>query len=163
MAKKILVEEASSEVVSTPVGFEDVTIRDTSFFTPFKRIRQQSEYNRGELITEQAGYIPPQRQIEGMIAAGVRLEEFRKSQSFDFNEGDQIDEDFEDVTRRPGFDPADASQMQHSLRAKSLAAKKTQDRLSREKAEKESEKKNGKEEKNGGTEKNVGSDTVSGD
>ena len=59
--------------------------------------------------TEQAGYIPPQIQIENMILAGERLNQSRKEQ-YDFASADEIDEDAYDPTRSGNFDLADASQ-----------------------------------------------------
>ena len=60
--------------------------------------------------TEQAGYIPPQIQIENMILAGERLNQTRMDM-YDFSSADEIDEDAYDPTRRANFDLADASQM----------------------------------------------------
>lgn len=133
MAKNVVVEVTDNAVLV--------------FDTPYSRRRQGGEVNSGELITEQAGYIPPQAQIEGMISAGIRLEEFRKGQSYDYGPDDEVDDFYEDVTRRPGFDPADASQ--HSLRLQALAA--------------EERRRKKKEEKDGRTKKDVGSDSVSAD
>ena len=79
-------------------------------------------------LTEQAGYIPPQDQIESMILAGQRLNEARASQ-YDFASEDEIDEDAYDPTRRGNFDLADASQMametEMSLRDQALEADKS--------------------------------------
>ena len=60
-------------------------------------------------ITEQSGYIPPERQIQDMMNAGRRLQEYRMSQ-YDFASPDDIDEDAYDPTRTGNFDMADASQ-----------------------------------------------------
>ena len=77
--------------------------------------------------TEQAGYIPPQIQIENMILAGERLNQTRK-EMYDFPSADEIDEDAYDPTRRANFDLADASQMamqtEMSLRDQALEADK---------------------------------------
>ena len=77
--------------------------------------------------TEQAGYIPPQVQIENMILAGQRLDQSRKAM-YDFASEDEIDEDAYDPTRRGNFDMADASQMametELSLRDQALEADK---------------------------------------
>ena len=77
--------------------------------------------------TEQAGYIPPQIQIENMILAGERLNQTRKDM-YDFSSADEIDEDAYDPTRRANFDLADASQMametEMSLRDQALEADK---------------------------------------
>ena len=78
-------------------------------------------------LTEQAGYIPPQDQIESMILAGQRLNEARASQ-YDFASEDEIDEDAYDPTRTGNFDIADASQLametEMSLRDQALEADK---------------------------------------
>ena len=77
--------------------------------------------------TEQAGYIPPQVQIENMMLAGQRLDQSRKAM-FDFASEEEIDEDAFDPTRRGNFDLADASQMametEMSLRDQALEADK---------------------------------------
>ena len=77
--------------------------------------------------TEQAGYIPPQIQIENMILAGERLNQTRMDM-YDFSSADEIDEDAYDPTRRANFDLADASQMamqtEMSLRDQALDADK---------------------------------------
>ena len=77
--------------------------------------------------TEQAGYIPPQIQIENMILAGERLNQTRK-EMYDFSSPDEIDEDAYDPTRRGNFDLADASQMametEMALRDQALEADK---------------------------------------
>ena len=77
--------------------------------------------------TEQAGYIPPQIQIENMILAGERLNQTRK-EMYDFSSADEIDEDAFDPTRRGNFDLADASQMametEMALRDQALEADK---------------------------------------
>lgn len=44
----------------------------------------RNEIGGGERITEQAGYIPPDRQITGMMMAGKRLAAVRK-EAYDFS------------------------------------------------------------------------------
>lgn len=61
--------------------------------------------------TEQAGYISPQKQIENMILAGRRLDDYRKGQ-YDFDSEEEIDEELYDPTRSGNFDLADATQAQ---------------------------------------------------
>ena len=73
---------------------------------------ENGETNSGEIITEQAGYISPQRQIEDMILAGQRLDLFRSGYDFTTEE---FDEDAMDNTRHPRYDMADA--YQDNLRA----------------------------------------------
>ena len=60
--------------------------------------------------TEQAGYIPPQIQIENMILAGQRLDASRRA-LYDFDSEEDIDENAFDPTRSGNFDLADATQM----------------------------------------------------
>lgn len=57
---------------------------------------------------ERAGYVSAQTRIENLLMAGQRLQQFR-SENYDFT-GRPIDEDYEDPTRRPGYDMADAFQ-----------------------------------------------------
>jgi len=81
------------------------------------------EVNSGEQVTEQAGYIPAQVQIEEMIYAGERLAAARKER-FDFPSDSEVPDDFVDPTRSPGFDLADASALGTAaeLRMKASAA-----------------------------------------
>ena len=60
--------------------------------------------------TEQAGYIPPQVQIENMILAGQRLDASRRA-LYDFDSEEDIDEDAYDPTRSGNFDLADATRL----------------------------------------------------
>jgi len=66
------------------------------------------EKNDGELIVEIGSYIPAKQQIESFIQSGRNLQAARQGR-YDF-EG-EVDEDFTDPTRSPGFDMADASQL----------------------------------------------------
>lgn len=66
--------------------------------------------------TEQAGYIPPQKQIENMILAGQRLDQSRMQ--YDFDSEEDIDEEATDPTRVANYDLADASQAQIALSSK---------------------------------------------
>ena len=94
-----------------------------------KAATRERTYERPDPVslTEQAGYIPPQDQIESMILAGQRLNEARASQ-YDFASEDDIDEDAFDPTRRGNFDLADASRLametEMSLRDQALEADK---------------------------------------
>lgn len=58
--------------------------------------------------TEQSGWLPPGKQIERFMRAGVRLDAYRKA-AYDFPPGTEPDEGFYDPTRIQGFDLADAS------------------------------------------------------
>lgn len=73
-------------------------------------------------LTEQAGYIPPQVQIENMILAGQRLDASRRA-LYDFDSEDDIDEDASDPTRSGNFDLADATQLEFATRASLSKAK----------------------------------------
>ena len=70
------------------------------------------EENDGEILVETAGYIPADRKIESMIDAGRRLLDFRAG--YEFQDGEEIPDDYLDPTRDPGFDLADASSLQAS-------------------------------------------------
>lgn len=98
-----------------------------TFNTHYVRKRSLPETNSGETIVERAGYIPPKIQIENMIIAGHRLQQFRKEQ-YDFQPGQDIDEDFDDPTRDKNFDLADASQLgmaaQQALTEAALSAER---------------------------------------
>lgn len=72
--------------------------------------------------TEQS-YVPPNILIEQMIAAGQRLEDYR-GELYDFQNDEEIDWDYQDPTRNPGYDPADASEMLIELAKKQKAAMK---------------------------------------
>lgn len=67
----------------------------------------EGEKNDGEVVVEIGTYITPKAQIEAFILSGQRLEDNRKDR-YDF-EGDQIDEGFEDPTRKKCFDMAEGS------------------------------------------------------
>ena len=75
------------------------------------------EINSGELITETAGYIPADVQIQDMIAAGMRLGEYRR-EMYDFDANEEIPEDFMDITRIPGVDVVDVERAGIAVNAK---------------------------------------------
>lgn len=68
----------------------------------------------GTSKTERAGYVSPKRLIEDMIAAGKRLNEYRREQ---FDTYDPNADIAVDPTRRPGMDLAEAS----AIRAATIA------------------------------------------
>lgn len=86
------------------------------FQTKYLRVKKKGEINSGKRITEQSGYIPAKEKIEEMIFAGQRLNIARDKQ-YDFN-GEKIDEDFDDPTRRPGYDMAEASMEIRRIRSR---------------------------------------------
>ncbi len=80
------------------------------FQTRWNRQKTSPEKNSGEILTETAGYIPPKIKIEQLILAGKQLKEFRSHQ-FDFPDGSEIDESYNDVTRKKNLDLAEASML----------------------------------------------------
>lgn len=78
------------------------------FYTHHKRPDRVLEPGGGKRITEAAGYIPADKQIEAFMLAGQRLAAARK-ELYDFSDGVE-DESFYDPTRSPNYDLADASQ-----------------------------------------------------
>jgi hypothetical protein len=92
-----------------------------TFYTQYNHVPALPEENSGEVVTEQAGYVPPKYQIEQMMAAGQRLADYRE-EMFDSLDGD-IPDDFDDPTRRPGFDLVDAGEIMSGVRSKVKKAK----------------------------------------
>lgn len=62
----------------------------------------------GEILVDTTNYISPQKQIEAMLNAGMRLMAIREEQYDDIKGTDDL---VPDPTRAPGFDLADASQL----------------------------------------------------
>lgn len=79
------------------------------FNTPYSRLVSPPEENHGETVVETAGYVPAKDQIESLMLAGRRLAEFRKEQ-YDFGPDQEVDDSFDDPTRSPNYDMADAHQ-----------------------------------------------------
>ena len=79
------------------------------------------EKNDGELVVEIGSYISAKKQIESFIQSGKNLQAARQGR-YDF-EG-EVDEDFTDPTRSPGFDMADASQLLMQAEANISEARK---------------------------------------
>ena len=91
------------------------------FYTQFERPEKVNvEKNSGELLVEKGGYIPMKRQIEQFMQSGERLASARKAMSlgYDFAPGEDVDENYYDPTREPGFDLADASAIAQALQNK---------------------------------------------
>lgn len=106
------------------------------FQTHFNKQQFTPETNSGELITEQAGYVPPAVQINQYIQAGQRLDAFKKG-VFEFTTDKEVPDDYIDPTRIQGFDLADASAMtldvKNRLKAQALEAKAKKEAESAEK------------------------------
>nr|WAE43910.1 MAG: hypothetical protein [Microviridae sp.] len=98
----------------------------------FKPVIDKMEVNSGEVITEQAGYIPPKVQIENMILAGQRLAESRGQ--YDWPDGEEIDENASDPTRSPNYDIADAFQDGEALKGRLKASQTAQDQRTADEA-----------------------------
>lgn len=107
-----------------------------SFYTPFVKASRKGEENSGELKVETAGYIPAKMQIENILDAGRRLENYRK-ENYDFQPGEQ-EYDFPIPDRTPNFDMADASQIASETEFRlQTQENKEKDRKKKEKEEKD--------------------------
>lgn len=76
------------------------------FNTPYERIKDLPEINKGKRMVEIAGYIPANKRIENIINAGQRLV-LSRSEQYDFPDGN--DDGSTDPTRKLDFDMAEAS------------------------------------------------------
>lgn len=85
------------------------------YYTKDKRPDKKLEINHGDEIVETAGYRSAEVQISEMLNAGKRLVDYRK-QRYEFGGEEVIPTDYEDPTRRPGFDMADASMLEKVAR-----------------------------------------------
>ncbi|MEM4391963.1 MAG: hypothetical protein QXG67_04170 [Candidatus Nitrosotenuis sp.] len=107
------------------------------FYTQFERPEKVDvEKNSGELLVEKGGYIPMKRQIEQFMSSGERLASARKVMSlgYDFAPGENVDENYYDPTREPGFDLADASAIAKALQDKERSSIKPKSNASSEEA-----------------------------
>lgn len=102
-------------------------------YTKYKRPKKEPEINSGELVTEQAGYIPAQVQIQAFIAAGARLNEYRK-EYYDFGPDDSDDIDLDVPVRSPGVDLAEVHEISQAVNSRLYVAKKEADKKSAEDA-----------------------------
>jgi len=79
--------------------------------TNYKRPERRKEVGGGPRIVEASGYIPTKVQVENMLIAGQRLNEYRREQ-YDFTGDSDIPDDVTpDPTRSPEFDLADATRI----------------------------------------------------
>lgn len=118
----------------------DVVVIDVEVYSHFKRPKDVKEINSGEQITETAGYIPADVQIQDMIAAGMRLGEYRR-EMYDFDANEKIPEDFMDPTRVPGVDVVDVERAGIVVNEKIAEAQKLLKKAEEEKADLKAEKK----------------------
>jgi len=79
-----------------------------SYYTRDKRPEKKPEINLGDPIVETAGYRSAEVQISEMLNAGQRLVDYRK-QRYEFGGEEVVPPNYEDPTRRPGFDMADGT------------------------------------------------------
>lgn len=106
-------------------------------YTQYVRPEKKGETNSGELKVELKGYVPPQKQVENLMIAGKRLEDYRR-EAYDFGYGEKADDNYVDPTRKPDFDLADASRLADESNKK---LKEQADKINAEtKAKKEAEK-----------------------
>lgn len=97
------------------------------FATAYNKDRAKPEKNSGVSLVEKAGYVSAQKRIESLILAGHRLQESRIAQ-YDF-EHNNLDEDFDDPTRTPGYDMADAFQANLTVQERLRQSKLDQEAL----------------------------------
>nr|QJB18829.1 MAG: hypothetical protein [Microvirus sp.] len=109
-------------------------------YTHFKRPKVEKEINSGQQITETAGYIPADVQIQDMIAAGMRLGEYRR-EMYDFDADDEVPENYFDPTRVPGVDVVDVERAGIAVNAKIAEAQELLKKAEEEKAALDAEKK----------------------
>lgn len=93
-------------------------------YNPDLRYPDPGEINSGELLVETAGYISAEQRIINIMRAGQRLQETRR-EMYDYDYEDDIDEDniYDDPTRDPGYDMADATQTSLSLKSRERVKK----------------------------------------
>lgn len=106
-------------------------------YNPHCRPERQAEVPGTQRIVETAGFRTTKQQVNEYLNAGRRLGDYRRM-TYDFEDPDKVDEDYEDITRTPGYDPADATAdlrtAEENLRE---SAKKKKQKLEAEKAEEE--------------------------
>ena len=77
--------------------------------TPYNRKRSKPEQPGTETQVETRGYRSTKQQVAEYMAAGLQLQNYR-NEMYHFPTPEDVDEDFEDRTNDPGYDPADATQ-----------------------------------------------------
>lgn len=102
------------------------------FATKFARPETVKEKNNGKKKVETAGYIPAITQIENLINAGMRLNQYR-DEMYDFGAAEEVDDSFSDPTRNPNFDMADASMLAKEVEMNLRAQKEEAEREKKKK------------------------------
>lgn len=78
-------------------------------FTQFNPPPYEGAVMGGPTLVEPEGYIPAEKQIANMLLAGERLIAGRR-EAYDFGPDDDVPDDIDIRTRRPGYDMADGTQ-----------------------------------------------------
>lgn len=86
------------------------------------------EHPRGESMTETAGYQPAKAKIESFIAAGKRLEAYRK-ELYSYESEEQADKGHPDPTRSGDWDLADFTATQQELQERFIQQQQQQREL----------------------------------
>jgi len=76
--------------------------------TPYNRVRSQPEKAGTETQTETRGYRSTKQQVAEYMAAGLQLQNYR-NEMYHFPTPEDVDENYHDQTKDPGYDPADAT------------------------------------------------------
>ena len=112
---KLMLKELNIEIQSGICEIDGIVAKN------YDRIKQKPEKNSGKMRVELQGYISNEKRIQNIIDAGNRLMTARAMQ-YDFQPGEKIDEDLVDITRTPGYDPADATQQMLGIESRQKAA-----------------------------------------
>ena len=120
---------------------ENMMLSENGYFNrKYDRIKQKPEVNSGKMRVELKGYISNEKRIQNIIDAGNRLMTARAMQ-YDFQPGEKIDENLVDITRTPGYDPADATQQMLAIESRVKEKKEAAEKAAAEKAAIEAAKK----------------------
>lgn len=113
---------------------ENMMLSENGYFNrKYDRIKQKPEKNSGKMRVELKGFISNEKRIQNIIDAGNRLMTARAMQ-YDFQPGEKIDEDLVDITRTPGYDPADATQQMLAVESRVKEKKEAAEKEAAEKA-----------------------------
>lgn len=110
-------------------------------YTKYKRPEKVYEKTGGKVLVETSGYVTVKQRIEAMINAGLQLKISRGQ--YDFNEGEEIDEGFNDPTRNTDFDLVDADNTLRGIDERVQTRKKMEEQDRRDRQEEENRKKSG--------------------
>lgn len=108
------------------------------FYT--KWIRPERVGKKYPVSMTETSYMPAKAQIENLIAAGKRLVEYRK-EMFDFSTEKEINDEFIDVTRRPGVDIVEIEMAERAISARKRSKLEEQERIQKEEQKRSEDKK----------------------